>query len=299
MLGSDWLSRCVLGTTGLGGVWGKIVPEDSVKAILMALENGITCIDTAPAYGDAESFIGAALNQWEGEKPQISTKVGRLKSYSATEGLYDYSNDGMERSVENSLKVLGIPRIDILFLHEPDAMPQENVERILEKLAQFKKEGYTNKIGLGGNSPAWFNKYITGDVFDVVMEYNRLNVCCTDALYSSVPDCKSKSINFYAASPLYMGLLGNRFEEFTALPPGWLKKSSIEKAGQAKIIADRHQVSLSSLAHRFLLSIPEKFKIVIGPKDPCQLSQSVIDFKEGPLPEKIFEEIKNLKNHVH
>ena len=129
MQASDFLSRCVLGTTGLGGVWGKIDPTESIKAILMALANGITCIDTAPAYGDAESFVGIALNEWEGQKPLISTKIGRLKSYSATEGVYDYSNDGMEKSVENSLKALGVSDFDILFLHEPDAIPEKSAER--------------------------------------------------------------------------------------------------------------------------------------------------------------------------
>jgi len=298
MQASGSLSRCVLGTTGLGGVWGKIDPEESIKAILMALKNGITCIDTAPAYGDAESFVGVALKEWEGDKPLISTKVGRLKSYCATEGLYDYSMDGMEKSVENSLKILDIPCIDILFLHEPDAMPEKNAERIVQNLIEFKKRGYANKIGLGGNCPAWFKRYITSDVFDVVMEYNRLNVCCTDALYSSLPDCKSKGIDFYVASPLYMGLLGNRFEEYAASLPGWLPKSSIERAEQIKLIAERYQMSLQSMAHRFLISIPETFKIVIGPKDPNQLRQTVFDFRQGPLPKKIFEEIKNLKNHV-
>jgi len=296
---SDFLSRCVLGTAGLGGVWGKIDREESIKAIFLALKNGINCIDSAPAYGDAESFVGVALNQWEGQKPHISTKVGRLKSYNALEGLYDYSNDGMEKSVENSLKTLGVPCINLLFLHDPEAIPEKNAERIIEKLIQFKKGGYTKKIGLGGNSPDWFKKYITGDVFDVVMEYNRLNVCCTDALYSSLPDCKSKGMDFYVASPLYMGLVGNRFEEYTALPPEWLKKSDNKRAEKVKMVADRYQMSLPSMAHRFLLSIPENFQIVIGPKDPYQLNQTIIDFKEGPLPEKIFEEIKNLKNHVY
>lgn len=297
MQASDCLSRCVLGTAGLGGVWGKIDREESIEAILTALKNGITCIDSAPAYGDAESFIGVALNQWEGQKPLISTKVGRLKSYNAVEGLYDYSDDGMEKSVGNSLKTLGITCIDILFLHDPAAIPEKDVESILEKLVQFKKGGYANKIGLGGNSPDWFKKNITGDVFDVVMEYNRLNICCMDAMYSSLPDCKSKGIDFYVASPLYMGLLGNRFEEYTASPPEWLQKSSIERAEQVKMIADRHQMSLSSIAHRFLLSVPENFKVVIGPKDSCQLCQTIFDFRQGALPDNIIEEIMNLKNY--
>src|SRR6185437_9898930 len=295
---SDRLSLCVLGTAGLGGVWGKIDPEESIKTILIALKNGVTCIDSAPAYGDAESFVGIALSQWEGEKPLISTKVGRLKSYSATEGLYDYSNYGMEKSVENSLKTLDIPVIDILFLHDPGAIHERDAERILEKLVQFKKGGYSKKIGLGGNSPDWFKKYITGDLFDVVMEYNRLNVCWTDPLYSTLSDCKSKGIDFYAASPLYMGLLGNRFEEYIASPPEWLQTSSIKRAEQVKMIADRYQIRLASIAHRFLLSVPENLKIVIGPKDSNQLQQAVIDFREGPLPKNIMEEIKGLKNDV-
>ena len=288
---SDYLSRCVLGTAGLGGVWGKITPEESINAILMALQSGITSIDSAPAYGDAEYFVGVALSQWEGDKPLISTKVGRLKTYNAADGKYDYSKESMKKSVENSLKTLAIPVIDILFLHDPGAIPEKDAEQILENLVQFKKEGYTKKIGLGGNSPAWFKKYIPGEVFDVVMEYNRLNVCCTEALSSSLPDCKSGGIDFYAASPLYMGLLGNRYDEFTASPPEWLEKSSIERAEQVKIIADRYQVSLSSLAHRFLLSIPENFKIVIGPKDLHQLRQTISDFRKGPLPKNIIEEI--------
>ena len=143
---SDCLSRCVLGTAGLGGVWGKIDREESIKSILMALKDGITCIDSAPAYGDAESFVGVALNQWEGQKPQISTKVGRLKSYDASEGLYDYSNDGMEKSVESSLKTLGILCIDILFLHDPAAIPEKDAARILEKLVSSKKEAIQKRL---------------------------------------------------------------------------------------------------------------------------------------------------------
>jgi D-threo-aldose 1-dehydrogenase len=292
MQASNCLSRCVLGTAGLGGVWGKIDREDSIKAVFIALKNGITFIDTAPAYGDAEYIVGTALNQWEGNKPQISTKVGRLKSYDATKAIYDYSSDGMKTSIENSLKTLGIPILDILFLHDPSAIPEKDTEHIIERLIQFKRDGYTKKIGLGGNSPGWFKKYITSDLFDVIMEYNRLNVCCMDALYSSLPDCTTKGIDYYAASPLYMGLLGDRFDEYSASPPGWLEKVYIERANQAKMIAGRSQMSLSSLAHRFLLSIPKDFKIVIGPKDSHQLRQTIVDFGEGPLVNNLVEKIK-------
>ena len=92
--------RCVLGTVGLGGIWGKVSPEESVNTLLKALENGIQAIDTAPAYGDAETYVGKALRLWPGENPQISSKVGRLKGYAADEGNYDFSNAVMQKSVE-------------------------------------------------------------------------------------------------------------------------------------------------------------------------------------------------------
>lgn len=291
-----FLRRCILGTAGLGGVWGNVNPDESVSSILQSLENGITAIDTAPAYGDAEFFIGKALQQWQGRMPQISTKVGRLKSYATDECFYDYSSEGMKKSVEDSLNVLGVPVIDTLFLHEPSVIKEDDADRIIETLISLKQMGYAKRLGVGGNSPDWFKKYITPDVFEVVMEYNRLNACNLDALHTSLPDCESKGIEFYVASPLHMGLLGSRFESFTANPPAWLDKNVIETAKRVKAIADRYGLSLPSLAHRFLLSLSHDFKIVIGAVDSYQLQQSICDFAEGPLSCELFDEIRALIN---
>ncbi|KAA9037757.1 hypothetical protein FW778_16850 [Ginsengibacter hankyongi] len=68
-------------TTGLGGGRGEIDRKESIKSILMALENGITCIDTALAYRDAESFVGIALNQREGQKPSVNNVGGNSNIY--------------------------------------------------------------------------------------------------------------------------------------------------------------------------------------------------------------------------
>ncbi len=293
MQSSNFLSRCVLGTAGLGGIWGKVNPEESIMTILASLECGVKAIDTAPAYGDGESFVGKALGQWKGSMPQVSTKAGRLKSYAADVGCYDYSSEGLEKSIHNSLKTLEISIIDILFLHDPSAISPEQAERVAEELSEFKRKGYAKKIGLGGNSPEWFNKYITPDVFDVVMEYNRLNACCVEALNSSLPGYQSKGIEFYVASPLHMGILGNRFDMLTENPPAWLDKNNINRAKKVKKIADKHGMQLSSLAHRFLLTIPGNFKIVIGPSNLRELQDTLADFEAGPLAKDIYDEIIN------
>jgi aryl-alcohol dehydrogenase-like predicted oxidoreductase len=287
------LDRVILGTAGLGGVWGKIVPEASVQAILEALQKGISAIDTAPAYGDAEVLVGRALRCWDGPLPQISTKVGRLKSYAADVCFYDYSADGLKKSVENSLSVLGVPAIDVLFLHEPGAVPVDESERIIGTLVEFKRKGYAKKIGLGGNSPKWFGQYIEAGLFDVVMEHNRLDTCCLDALNTSLPSCRFVGAEFWAASPLHSGLLGNRFEYYTKSIPAWLLERDVERAKGVKEIADNYGIPLATLAHRFLLSIPQSFRMVIGASNPPELQNTLSDLHRGPLSVDLYTEIVN------
>ena len=283
--------RCILGTAGLGGVWGRIDPEESVKAILLALELGITAIDTAPAYGDAEVLVGKAFRQWKGALPRISTKAGRLKSYSATEGYYDYSPSGLEKSVLNSLQVLKVPVLDVLLLHDPAAIPPADAEMLIQKLLSFKDKGYARHIGLGGNSPDWFKKYITADVFDVVMEYNRLDACCVDALDTTLKLCQSQGMRFWAASPLRMGLLGSCYDAFTKSRPPWISAADLACAGRLQNIAAQHNMTLPALAHRFLLTLPYSFEIVIGAANLPQLCDTLAAVKEGPLPDELFKEM--------
>lgn len=284
-------NRCILGTAALGGVWGKVDPHESVRTIRSALEQGIVAIDTAPAYGDAECFVGEVLKAWTGKMPKISTKAGRLKSYASNEGIYDFSPEGIERSVLNSLKTLNVTFIDLLFLHEPGAMKENQVTGVIRKLEELKRKGYIGSIGIGGNIPAWFNKYVTPDIFDVVMEFNRLDVCCIEALNTSLPEYQAKKMKYYAASPLHMGLLGKRFKWYVNNPPSWLAKKDIEQAIRMHAIAQHHGLSLSSLAHRFLLTVPNIAGIVIGASDRIELDNTLSDFKAGPLSSSLYQDI--------
>ncbi|NQX53086.1 aldo/keto reductase [Pedobacter panaciterrae] len=285
------INKLVLGTAGLGGIWREIDVQESILTILDALKYRIAAIDTAPAYGDAEELVGKALNQWTGKRPLISTKVGRLKGYRVDEAHYDYTVDGMKRSVENSLKSLNIPIIDILFLHDPAAIPPSDIEQVLKQMEFFMHQGYAKRIGLGGNAPEWFEPYFKSNQFDVIMEYNRLNACCIDALNSAIPFCRENSRKYYAASPLNMGLLGSSFSEFTTSPPNWLGVKNIEQAKRVNSIADKYNLSLQELAHRFLLTIPAEFKIVIGAADRMQLRDTLDAMKLGELPTEIYDEI--------
>lgn len=293
------LKKLVLGTAGLGGVWKKVDPEQSVYAILCALQEGINRIDTAPAYGDAEEFVGKAIQNWKGVQPMISTKVGRLKGYRSDIGNYDYSPYGIAKSLENSLQLLGRNKVDLLFLHEPKEIPEQDIQAAVQEMVRLKCNGYTTSIGLGGNYPPAFRQYLEDGTVDVVMEYNRLTACCLDALNSSIPECAHNNIEYWAASPLHMGLLGRRFEEFTHTKPDWLPEQHIKTAIAVEKIASQHQLSLVELSLRFLLNQKSADKIVIGPCDEMELNETLATFKKGPLNNTLFMEVTSVIEQIN
>jgi aryl-alcohol dehydrogenase-like predicted oxidoreductase len=285
------LQRHILGTAGLGGVWNPVDHEESVATILKALESGVTTIDTAPAYADAELLVGRALQQWCGVRPHISTKVGRLKSFASDNGLYDYSAKEMTASLQQSLEILGISYVDVLFLHEPDVVPVADIEQSVRQMLEFKHQGYAKKIGLCGNSPASFQQYIDAGVFDVAMEYNRLDACCADALDTTLPAYINKGMSYWAASPLHMGLLGRRFHSFITNRPDWLPQGHIDKAIAVNKIAVNNNLSLSSLALRFLQNIPYPIRIVTGPANLQELDDCLTNIAKGPLEGNLYHKI--------
>lgn len=286
------LERYVLGTAALGGVYGPVVPEASVGVILSALEKGIPAIDTAPAYGDAEYFVGRALKEWKGPKPLVSTKVGRLRSYASDKGHYDYSPGTMERSVGDSLTALGLPKLDILFLHDPWAIPADQVAEVVGQMQLLQQKGYTERIGVGGNPPLQLLPYVDKGVFNVVMEFFRFTAICPDALTDSIPKYHSLGILPYVASPLHMGLLGRRFGEFLTATPSWLDPVWVRRASAVWEIASGHGLSLSSLAHRYVFFAPVDIKVVIGPRSLHELEETEKDIAAGPLPEAVVREIQ-------
>ena len=167
----DHGGRLVLGTSGIGGAWGEVNPTESIDTILYALNNGISAIDTAPSYVDAEKFVGQALKLWKGDTPFISTKVGRLRGEHAHDCKVDYSPETMRRSVYNSLEVLGLSHIDLLFLHEPQLAPVENLQEIVDTLMSLKEEGVVKYLGIGGNPIEAFLPLITKGYFKAVRAF--------------------------------------------------------------------------------------------------------------------------------
>jgi aryl-alcohol dehydrogenase-like predicted oxidoreductase len=287
-------SRLVYGTSGLGGVWGEVDSQESIDCLLYAFENGITALDTSPSYSNSEKYVGQALKQWRGERPFISTKVGRLQSASAFDAALDYSPKGMTKSVHNSLKLLGVDAVDLLFLHEPQWAPLDRMDEILETLQSFKQAGYTQMLGIGGNPSVGFRPYIRGDVFEVVSTFCRMDACVLSAFEEEIALYQQQKIAVYAASALHFSLLGNRFESYTQNPPtdtDLITEREIRNAIAVNDIAKKYGLPLPTLAQRYLFSMNEATRVVIGARKINQIQNTIADWQQGALPKSVFDDI--------
>ncbi len=283
--------RLAFGLAGIGGAWGEVDQGVARETLRQAIEAGVGVFDVAPAYGTAEKLLGEALAGWRGPRPVVSTKVGRMPGLSGHVGVFDYSSATMRDSLQRSLDTLGLPTVDLLFLHEPEMVPVEQRARVVEVLRQMQADGLTRRLGLGGGDGPGWSRFIESGCFDVVMLFRRLDACILDGMTADVPRVKAAGLAIYGASPLHMGLLGSRHEEFIRERPEWVWAQPIQRAIRLRALAERHGLSLSTLAHRFMFSVAEIDRTVIGARSPAELTAALADFSAGPLPAALFEEV--------
>lgn len=289
-------SRLVYGTSGIGGVWGPVNESESIEALLFALENNIAVFDTAPSYANSELYVGKALRKWKGNRPFVSSKIGRLKGETAFDMKLDYSAEGMKRSIHNTLDVLGLDYLDLLFLHEPHKVPLNEMERILDNLKEFKALGLTKKLGVGGNPTPEFMPFITKNNFDVVSGYLRMDACNLSVFDGEIQQYKNNGIAYYAASALHFALLGNRFENYVTegADGEWISEKDLDNAKQVKALADSLGMTLPALSQRYLFSIAEADRIVMGARNMQQIQATIADWQSGKLSEETFNKITEI-----
>jgi aryl-alcohol dehydrogenase-like predicted oxidoreductase len=285
--------RLVCGTSGLGGVWRPVDEQESVDAILLALESGIDIYDTSPSYHRAEIYLGKALSEWKGARPFISSKAGRLPAQRADDLKVNFSAVSMKNSLLNTLERLGIGNLDLLFLHEPFMIPASEWPAILETLQSFREEGLVRYLGLGGNPAPEFQQYITRSQFQFISGFLRLDACNLNGLEYDIPLVKQENLVYHAAAPLHMGLLTERLVEFLSYPPEteWISNKDLQSARGVAALAIKWDLPLPELAFRFILSIAEADRLVMGPTNLKEMQQNLEFYDKGILPKENFEAI--------
>lgn len=267
--------------------------------------------DTAPHYGLglAERRLGAALRQYPRDEFVVSTKVGRaLIPTPETSHLldddgfavpaafrreWDFSRDGILRSLEESLDRLGLDRVDVLYLHDPDNHWEQASTTGIDTLIELRDQGVVRAIGAGMNQSAMLAEFIRRCDVDIVMLAGRFTLLDQSALDDLLPLAAERGVGVVAAGVYNSGLLSRavvsddaHFEYRAA--PGDL----IARARSIAAICAGHGVTLPDAAVQFPLRHRAVRSAVLGARDAGQVEGGLERYRT-PIPAELWAELES------
>lgn len=274
--------------------YGYTVSEERALATLRAVFTGpINFVDTAAWYGDGESErrIGVVLRELGGlpEGFVLATKADRDRATG------DFSGDQMHRSVERSLRLLGVDSFQLLYLHDPEFAPWEVINApggALEVLLDYRDQGVIQHLGVAGGPIDLLIRYIELGVFEAVITHNRYNLLDREA--EPLLDVASNmGVPVVNAAPYGGGILAQGPEAQPRFRYREAPAEMQERARQIRAICERYGVPLAAAALQFSLREPRITSTIVGMSRPERVQQTV-DLARYPIPEEAWAEIMPL-----
>ncbi len=284
-------------------VWPRIIPA--------AWEAGIRYFDVAPHYGLglAEERLGEGLRGLPRDEYVLSTKVGRLLEPnpdhrpgqtdignlfdvpSTLRRRFDFSRDGVLRSVEESLDRLGVDRIDILFVHDPDDHEREALDGAFPALAELRSQGVIRAYGAGMNQSAMLTRFVRETDLDIVMCAGRYTLLDGTAATDLLPAAEERGVQVVVASVFNSGILasdrpvaGATFD-YAAAP-----EALIRRVDRIADIAESYGATLPQLAVQFPIRHPAVSTVVLGADTPEQIVRNAA-LGSPAVPEELWAEL--------
>jgi aryl-alcohol dehydrogenase-like predicted oxidoreductase len=304
------VTRLALGAAPIGGLYRPVGDETAVATVDRAWERGLRLFDTAPLYGYglSERRTGMALAKRPRDEFVLATKVGRLLEpgggdvqdiwpEGALTGVaprFDFSYDAVRTSLSASLDRLGLDRVDVLHIHDPDDHFDQALAGTYRALADLRRAGVIGAISAGMNQAPMLARFVreSGDPgFDCFMLAGRYTLLDQSGLDDLLPLCAERGIGLMAAGVYNSGLLGNpspKSHYDYATPPEPL----LAKALAIKDVCERHGVPLRAAAIQFPLGHPAVTTVVIGARSPEQLDDNIAMF-EHPIPGALWADLKS------
>jgi D-threo-aldose 1-dehydrogenase len=300
------VTRLGLGGAPLGGLFESVREEDVGGTLGTAWGAGIRYFDTAPFYGHGrgEMRMGTFLRERPRAEFVLSTKVGRIllpaegaiedhhyKDVLPLNPVFDFSADGIRRSFESSLERLGLERIDILHVHDPDAHYREVVEEAFPALARLREEGTIAAIGAGMNQWEMLFEFARALDFDCFLLAGRYTLLDQSALANLLPECERRQISILLGGPYNSGVLaagsrGSGHYNYEKPPPAIL-----EKVARLEAVASRYEVPLKAAALQFPLAHPAVASVIPGARTAAEVEENVRLFSH-PIPAAFWSELR-------
>ena len=309
-----------LGAAPLGNLYTPMSDAAARATVDAALQAGFCYIDTAPYYGFglSEERLGAAL--CGRADVVISTKVGRLLQSDPTvkddslrcgfrspmpfRPIYDYSYDGVMRSWVGSLVRLGLPRVDILYVHDIGRVthPSTHAQMFhqltkdggLRALAELRASGQITAFGIGVNEIQACLDVLENADLDVILLAGRYTLLEQEALDVLLPECSRRGTSIVIGGPYNSGILATgtragsqpRFNYELASP------QVISRVRRIESVCQRYDVSLAAAALQFPLAHPQVAAVVPGLGKPERVAETVGLFR-APIPGEFWRDLKS------
>ena len=250
------------GASSLGAEFRNVTLDEVLASVRVALECGLSFIDTSPFYGRgmSEVLLGVALKGVPRESYTLCTKLGR---YDLPH--FDFSARRVAESVDVSLHRLGTDHLDIVLCHDIEFVPmQQIVDETLPAMRRAQQAGKIRYIGVSGYPQKIFRFICEQTDIDCVLSYNQYTLQNTRFADETVPWLKAKGVGVMNAGPFSARLLTN-----APLPP-WLKEPEAVKAAARRAAAhcEARGVDIAQLALQFSLANEDIATTVSGSANP-------------------------------
>jgi D-threo-aldose 1-dehydrogenase len=300
------------GATAIGGMYTEVSEDAALDTVAAAWEAGLRYFDAAPQYGrgNGEVRLGRGLAGYPAEDYVLSSKVGRLlradapphpddfdstgRPYDAgapdVATVYDYSRDGVLRSIEESLTRLGTDRLDIALVHDPDDYVDEALATALPTLIELRDQKVVTAIGAGMNQTAALERFARESDPDMFLLAGRYTLLEQTALQSFLPLCTQRGIAVVAGGVFNSGLLadagaGARYNYDPA--PADLTA----RAQRLAAVCQRHGVPLKAAALQFPIAHSCVAAVLTGVRSRTELDENARLF-DLPIPGELWRELK-------
>jgi D-threo-aldose 1-dehydrogenase len=273
--------RLGLGTAPLGGLYDAVDEETANNVVERAWELGIRSFDTAPYYGSgsAERRLGTALAGRPRDEFVVSTKVGRLLRAGESnwhnaprlQAYFDFSYDAALRSLEQSLERLGLDRVDVAFIHDPDNHYDEALDGAYRALVRLRDDGVVRAIGVGMNQTQLlcrFAREADPDCFLLAGRYTLLDQSAEAVL---LPLCAERGIAVVAAGVFNSGVLagGSTYDYEPA------SAAVLQRVTELRETCASHEVPLAAAALQFPVRHPAVEGVLVGCRTPQEVEEDV------------------------
>ena len=281
-----------LGTAPLSGLYRHMEEAEARGVIQYALSQGVSLFDTAPLYGRglSERYLAAALRGVPRDQYVISTKVGRLFEEPQGSVVFDFSRDGVLRSLEGSLQRLNTDHIDILHIHDPDNHRREALEEAFPVLDDLRRQGVVRAIGAGMNQWQALLDFVHFADFDCFLLAGRYTLLEQGAL-PFLDACQAKGIGVLLAGVFNSGILatgpapGAKHNYRDASPDVLQRTQAIQD------ICQRHGVALGAAALQFCRSHPAVASLVVGAVAAGEVQANVAGL-HAQIPAHLWEDLR-------